>query len=168
MSDFLSSYRPQARLDGLITTETESDLLIYDTERNELHTLNLASAAVWRAADGSKAVAEIAAETGLELVAVEQALQLLTASNLLVNGVEAPQITGRRRLLKKAGIVAIPAIVSVSVPLSKAAASDIACGDVCVANNNECNSRCSQCRYFESSGAYQCCNPGGQHGFPCP
>lgn len=157
MSAHDGSYRPQARIDGLVTTETGSDLLIYDTERNELHTLNHAAAAVWRAADGSKSVADIAVETALDSTTVDHALQQSTISNLLVNGVKQQEISGRRRFLKKAAIVSIPAIVSVSVPLAKAAASF---PEICGCNHpSECN---SEAKKQACGAASSCKNAAGQ------
>ncbi len=163
-ADFL----PCARVEGLITTETDSDVLIYDAEANELHTLNAAAAAVWRAADGSKSVAEIAVETALNAIAVEQALQQLTISNLLVNGVEGLQSAGRRRFLKKAAIVSIPAIVSVSVPLAQAAASY--CGKPCLGQNDSqtCKSPCNNCKMAsQTDDTWICCHPSDGTGHYC-
>jgi hypothetical protein len=115
---------PRARVEGLITTETASDLLIYDTERNELHTLNAMAAAVWRAADGSRSVTGIATETGLEKSVVQQCLETLAASHLVANLNVGPAKSGRRRFLKKAGAAAaIPVIISVTAPMAAGAVS---------------------------------------------
>ena len=114
---------PRARVEGLITTETTSDVLIYDAEANELHTLNAVAASVWRAADGTRPVSELASIVGLDEPALELALGHLAAANLMVNAPEPSLATGRRRFLKKAAMVSVPVIVSVSVPLARAAAS---------------------------------------------
>ena len=160
-------YRPQSRLDGLITTETESDLLIYDTERHELHTLNRAAASVWRSADGSKSMDEIAVDTGLEASAVEVALHQLTASGLLTNGIELPQNAGRRRLLKKGALITIPAIVSVSVPLAKAAASG-SCPAFCPSAQSACCKNSDECKDLVSDprGEWNCTGGGQVEGVP--
>ena len=123
MSTSSLSYRPQSRTDGLVITRSETDVIIYDSLRHELHTLNAAAAAVWHAADGSSTLAEITAATQLDNATVDHTLHQLTRAGLLVNGLDVPRSSARRRLMKKGALLSIPMIVSVSVPLAGAAAS---------------------------------------------
>jgi hypothetical protein len=121
---------PRARVEGLITTETASDLLIYDVERNELHTLNSVAATVWRAADGSRTVMDLALDLALDSRVVEEALGKLSSAELLTGYSPVQQSfrsTSRRRMLKTA--VAGAVIVSVSAPMAAAAQTGpLVCG----------------------------------------
>jgi hypothetical protein len=55
------SVLPMARTAGLVVEELDGEVLIYDVERHRAHCLNKASAMVWRACDGSRAVPELTA-----------------------------------------------------------------------------------------------------------
>lgn len=116
---------PVQRVEGLVITEAGDDVLIYDQNSYSLHTLNKQSYMVWQHCDGIATVDSVSATTGMSADVVKRALTQLEEVSLL----EAPLTNSlrsnesRRSLMKKAGIVAIPAIVSVSVPLAKAAAS---------------------------------------------
>ncbi len=123
---------PAARSTDLVTTETADSLLVYDQDRHELHTLNSTAAAIWRLLDGQRSATDVLvaarADLGSELTleAVQLALATLAEAHLLAQPVESTAFTAgesRRRFLKKAGIVAIPAVISVSVPLAAAHAS---------------------------------------------
>lgn len=80
---------------------------------------------MWRLCDGERTVREIAAEAGIAEDPAKRALRTLEDAQLL----DAPLATvmrgmqSRRRFMKKAGIAAIPAIVSITAPIAKAAAS---------------------------------------------
>ena len=118
---------PAARVEHLVTTEAASELLVYDERCHHIHHLNAVSATVWRRCDGVQTVAGIARETGYGHETVRLALAKLAEADLLA--AEVPrELTvdshSRRRLLKKAGIAAIPAIVSVTAPLASAHASE--------------------------------------------
>lgn len=120
---------PVMRTTGLVTTETRNDLLVYDEEAKVLHNLNVMSREVWQSCDGSRTVMGIVACTGLDRDAVEAALEQLGDAGLLESPAESrhPSSQSRRRLLRKAGIASILAIVSVTIPMAKAAASDDVC-----------------------------------------
>lgn len=116
---------PVQRVDGLVITEAGDDVLIYDQNTYSLHTLNKQSYQVWQHCDGIATIDSVAVVTGMSVDVVKRALTQLEDALLL----EAPlneslrSNESRRSFMKKAGIVAIPAIVSVSVPLAQAAAS---------------------------------------------
>lgn len=156
---------PAARSTDLVTTETADSLLVYDQDRHELHTLNSTAAAIWRLLDGQRSATDVLvvarADLGSELTleAVQLALATLAEAHLLADAAESSAFTAgesRRRFLKKAGIVAIPAVISVSVPLAAAHAST--CGapgcftySTCQANTiYSYNSTITDPNYFEA------------------
>jgi hypothetical protein len=54
-------YRPNIRAD-LQYRELEDGGVVYDTNAERIHTLNLAAAYIWNCCDGSRTVSEIASE----------------------------------------------------------------------------------------------------------
>ena len=57
-----SEIRPRARADELVVRDMDSEVLIYDLNKDEAITLNPFAAAVWRACDGSSGVAGLSAK----------------------------------------------------------------------------------------------------------
>jgi len=139
------SSRPLARSTGLIVDNIGDELLVYDSLSNRAHSLNSVGSAVWQACDGTRAPEEIAAHTGLDLAAVELALDTLEDIELISDH----QRTGisRRTALRRitvgaAGLaVALPVIRSITAP-SAAMAAYVACvedGIPCSANSDCCS-----------------------------
>jgi hypothetical protein len=135
---------PKAVTDGLLLQELPDELLIYDTRRSETHCLNAAAALVWRACDGQRTVAAIAAKVAPDLspadaeALVQDALAQLSARHLLEVPVEPPppadhQLGARvsRRLVLGLGVatgLAAPMIESIVSPPAALAASGITGG----------------------------------------
>lgn len=121
----LEDFKPLARTEDLVTTETKDEVLVYDQVRHHIHHLNVTAAAVWRMCDGQRTVAQIAREADIEEDAVWLALRKLADTHLLDGEIAAGPggRQSRRSFLKKAGIATIPAIVSTTAPIAKAAAS---------------------------------------------
>lgn len=148
-----SSY-PAARTAHLVTTESGQDLLVYDQDSNHIHHLNCTTAAVWALCDGQRSVRDLAQAAAVDEDCVRLALTNLDQAKLL-DGPLDPTIRGkvqsRRTFMKKAGIAAIPAIVSITAPIAKAAASEGSGfeDDVCVEN--------SPCLYTTDCCATQLC-----------
>jgi hypothetical protein len=120
-----SLQRPLRRTDGVITTETEDEVLVYDELRHHIHHLNPTTSLVWRLCDGTRTIDRIAQESGIEREPVTLALQKLAQAHLL-EGDTSPwggDQQSRRSFLRKAGMASIPAIVSVTAPSAMAAAS---------------------------------------------
>jgi len=116
---------PGARRENLVTTEVKDEVLVYDKERHHIHHLSQTAAAVWRLCDGQRTVSDVAQATGIEEDAVHMALHKLKDANLL-DGALAPDMRGnqsRRSLMKKVGIAAVPAIVSITAPSAANASS---------------------------------------------
>ncbi len=141
---------PAARSLDLVITTTESDVLVYDLSAHQLHNLNQAMMTVWMACDGVRTIDEIVAETSLDRDVVLKAVTQLAESGLLI----APLPTtasapagSRRRLMKRAAVASIPAMVSVTSATASSATSPssvcFACTDPnqCT-NKNGCKGSC--------------------------
>lgn len=137
------SGRPSARQEGLVVREVADEVLVYDLERHEAHCLNASAAAVWRACDGSKTVAQIASQLRGELDpsidedVVWVALSELWKQNLLQGEDEPKTRSGlsRATLLKRAGVgaaaLSLPAITSLVAPTVAHAVSNLPTGSCC-------------------------------------
>jgi hypothetical protein len=121
---------PQARQDGLLVQEVGGELVIYDQQRNHIHSLNPTTALVWRHCDGQTSISRIAALLAEErgLAADEDlvwlALEQLQAARLLQEPL--PQIGAAARVsrremiarLKSIGALSfiLPVITSITAP----------------------------------------------------
>lgn len=154
----MHSYFPQTRQHGLKIQELPDEILIFDTENDQANCLNAAAALVWKNADGTRSVPEIAARVGQTLHTpvddrvVWYALQQLSQRKLLENGAQIPSEyvkMSRRAFLIKAGIigaaVAVPVIISIVAPTPAHAQSG------CFSNGVSCVDALQCCSL--------CCNP---------
>ncbi len=163
---------PLARLKGIVTTQTNDELLAYDTVDHQIHHLNGFVANVWRACDGSTSIdsmtASVASPDGSNVnrASVEAAIGKLAVAGLLESPASWQSATSsRRRFLKQAGVagaVAVPMIVSVSAPAAAQGGSNPQCGERCGGTNGRCNSNnCNQCGPLKNNGQgfdACCCN----------
>jgi hypothetical protein len=123
---FDSTYRPLARTKELVTTESSNEVLIYDERVHHMHHLDAEVTAVWHHCDGRRTPEAISLATGIDRIRVLVSLRKLDERQLLDNAVPAElreQKESRRKFLRKAGVATLPAIVSVTAPIAKAAAS---------------------------------------------
>lgn len=79
---------PRARSEHLVIEELDGEVLVYDTERHHAHNLGGLAAAVWRACDGRRTPAEIAAVVAgsypeSDQASIADALRQLRARHLL-------------------------------------------------------------------------------------
>jgi hypothetical protein len=125
---------PSARRDDLLTTKLDDEVVVYDPERKQAHSLNRVALAVWNHSDGAKTIEELQRAASEEVgVPVDQgaiwvALSKLEKANLLLGKVSTAGAMTRRDMLGKAGrygamAVATPLIASALVPMAAAAAS---------------------------------------------
>ena len=146
MSD--ASLTPSARTERLVVETVEDEVLVYDLDRDEAHSLDRAAAAVWRACDGRRDVAELASVVGAELgkppsqELIWSALGRLEECHLLAGEAGCPMPgpdLSRRQALVRIGAtgaaagLALPVIKSIVAP-DPAAAGSVACsgpGIVC-------------------------------------
>jgi hypothetical protein len=117
--------RPKTRAHGVVVEELDDGLVVYDSSRNHAHSLDAPATRVWRLADGTRTVGEIAFAAGLDHAATEAALDRLQDENLLL---EDPALS-RRKLLKRTAAIgagalaAAPLIETVIIPTAAAHAS---------------------------------------------
>jgi hypothetical protein len=115
--------RPRARRNGLVVRELPAETLVYDRESHAAHCLDRTAGAVFRAADGTRTVEEIAAVLGPSSsacereVAAKDALAALDRAGLLEP--ESLADGSRREVLRRVGIGAAllaPTVLSVLAP----------------------------------------------------
>lgn len=137
----------QVRSNGLIVTEAGDDLIVYDEEGSQIHTLNSLATSIWRQIDKADSIDDLAEKLGLSPDTVSTAIASLQNANLLTgrsgNHLPSPGMT-RRRLMRgigASGAVTLPIIVSVSAPRASMANS-LCSGAVqlggCETNGQEC------------------------------
>jgi hypothetical protein len=145
--DTRSSYvLPAARQGGLVVSEIDGQLVVYDLDSHHIHRLNGVSSAIWTALDGNRTVEDVAARAsaraGIKIddAAVQEALNGLSAANLLA-GTVATERRGSRRFSRRAavaGAVAIPAIVSMTATTAAGTTSQESCPPNGVNGSNGC------------------------------
>ena len=116
---------PKARREGLLIEELPTELLVYDQKSHRAHCLNASAASVFRSADGSMSVAEIARAAGERLQAPFSedlawlALQELDKHDLLETPLPlVPQGPTRRDVLSAGGAAAVllPLVLAMTAP----------------------------------------------------
>lgn len=130
--------KPQTRRSGLLMRELPDELVVYDLEQHRAHCLNRTAGLVFRHADGSRTLAELArvldpTEASPQAVsAATLALRQLAEAGLLESApealVEARPAAGlsRREVARRMGIAAailLPAVVSIVAPTPAEAAA---------------------------------------------
>ena len=148
------SVHPRAKSDGFVVRELPGEVLLYDLENHKAHCLNAVSAAVWRHCDGETAPDEIrirlARESGADVDddVISLALTQLSERRLLEEPVVAIQPgLSRKSLVRRgalvAGVVTLPAIVSLAAP-NVAQAVTCFCGAGCT-SSQQCCFNCPTC-----------------------
>jgi hypothetical protein len=115
--------RPRVRRDGLLVRELPTETLVYDRRSHTAHCLDQVAATVFRAADGTRTVEQIAAalapsaSCAARSLAALDALDALDRAGLLEPAPGAD--SSRREVLRRVGIGAAflaPAVLSVLAP----------------------------------------------------
>ena len=114
--------RPAARTKDLIVESLDDELLVYDVATDRAHCLDPLAAAVWRACDGKRTVAEIARGANVDGATAWTALRKLDRAHLLRERLPKVKPTRRQAL---AAAVAVPLVLSISTPAAAQAASCI-------------------------------------------
>lgn len=127
--------KPKSRRDDLILQELPDELLVYDQKTHRAHCLNAPAASVFRLADGSRSVLEIARDAGASLGAslgedvAWLALEELDANDLLETPLsrDVPHPTRREVLAvgaaSGAAAVLLPMVLGITAPTPAYAAS---------------------------------------------
>jgi hypothetical protein len=142
---------PRARRDDLLTTNLDDEVVVYDPERKQAHSLNRVAVAVWHHSDGTQTIEDLQRLASDEIgtpvppEAVWLALRKLERAHLLLDKVGGSPLTRREMLGKSARYgamaMATPLIASALVPVAAAAVSPACTGQVCFEFTGGCNSR---------------------------
>ena len=145
--------RPCVRTDGLVVTRLDQELLVYELQSHTLNTLNQAATIIWDLVDGTRSIEHLVQDSGQSRELVELALRQMADANLLDQELPAPSDRqSRRRALKRAAVIAVPAIVSVTAPAAAHQGSQT-CGQPCPGGKDrECRGygRCDTCYNYGS------------------
>lgn len=117
--------KPKANWNGAISREIDGETVVYDLRTHRAHHLNDVAARVWRAADGTVTVEQIAATHRLHPDAVRLALLEFDRRGLLVSPFAAAEqgvsLTRRALMKRAAAAAALPLIADLAVPAAAAA-----------------------------------------------
>jgi hypothetical protein len=127
--------RPVARRSGLVVRELPDETLVYDTESHQAHCLNRVAGLVFRSADGTRSLDDLARLVGQGQASeelVRGALLDLAAAGLLVGPPQDRAASGlpRREVMRRVGLgaaVLVPAVVSILAPTPAEAAATCVC-----------------------------------------
>jgi hypothetical protein len=122
------------------------EVVLYDDEQMEYHTLSDSAFAVWQLCDGRRTLGDIAADLAwagihLPVEAVELAVAELLDAQLLASNQHEPRLRlDRRNALKTAaaaalGGVALPLVSSITAPQSASALSNLGNGASCTSED---------------------------------
>jgi hypothetical protein len=136
-----------------LSQQLEDELIVYNSETHQAHSLNHTAAAVWRSCDGKTAVRDLVTRLEKALPGIDRRILLLTPTELrdaglLVEGtfsIDQGSSPSRRDMIRKMGkiaAVALPIITSIVVPPSSMALSCFPLGHTCVRNADCCSARC--------------------------
>lgn len=120
-----SGFVPRRRPSGLVTENLDGEVLLYVEATHKAFCLNPPAARVWESIDGTLDVSAIARRTSLEPELVTGTLREMGEAGLLESVTELPAsgVDLSRRRLVRAGLVAIPFIMAITVPRAAEAAS---------------------------------------------
>ena len=122
--------KPVARRDGLLIRELKDEMLVYARDEHRAHCLNRTAATVFRNADGTRTVSDLAlllapqSDLPAAEAVVGETLARLAEAGLLEGG---PAAAGwsRREVVRRVGIgaaILLPAVASVVAPTPAEAA----------------------------------------------
>ena len=152
---------PHARSEGLVITDLDDEILVYDKDRDKAHCLNQTAALVWKYSNGKRTVADIAQlmekklGSPVDAQIVWFALGQLEQDHLLCEELALPRALAgvtRREFVKQIGkvalVISVPRVISMTAPQSALALS-------CVANGQPCTTSSQCCPGFSCQGS-QC------------
>jgi hypothetical protein len=173
---------PQARKDNLLTTQLEDEVVVYDPERKQAHSLNRTALAVWKHSDGQTSISDLqrraSAEVGLPIseAAIWLALRKLERAHLLLERIGSSDGMTRRQVFGQAGRLGAAAMVATPLVLTTAVLPAAAQTSACPPTGTpQCAPLCV-CFAPITGGARQCaaqvdglaCTNPPTVGFTCP
>jgi hypothetical protein len=139
--------KPVARRDGLLTRELPDELLVYERDEHRAHCLNRTAAVVFRHADGTRTIADLALVVAPDVdrataeSVVAEALARLGEAGLL-EGEPVPTGWSRREMIRRVGIgaaILLPVVASVVAPTPAEAAATCVCDCLGKADGTPCS-----------------------------
>jgi hypothetical protein len=158
--------KPVARRDGLLTRDLKDELLVYARDEHRAHCLNRTAATVFRNADGTRSVADLArllapqADPAASEAIVGETLDRLAEAGLLQG--EPAAGWSRREVIHRVGIgaaVLLPAIVSILAPTPAEAAAT--CVSSCVGQPDGTPCSCYGANPCTATCVSESCTDGG-------
>ncbi len=123
-----SGFVPRRRPSGLVTEHLDGEVLLYVEATHKAFCLNPPAARVWESIDGTRDVTGIATQATLDPELVGSTLREMGEAGLLAEVPDLPRVDLSRRRLVRAGLVAIPFIIALTVPRAAEAASNCTSG----------------------------------------
>jgi hypothetical protein len=126
-----SGFVPRRRATGLVCEELDGETLLYVEATHRAFCLNPAAAQVWKSIDGVRDIASIARTASVAPELVTRTLREMSEAGLLdqpVKELPIQAINVSRRQMVRAGLVAIPFILAITVPRAAEAASNCTVG----------------------------------------
>jgi hypothetical protein len=139
----MHEYYPEARIEGLVLQEAETDLLVYDLITHRACCLNSTAAIIWKACDGTRTISDIATEIDARSDepfsedVVSLGIEQLSRNRLLKGGSSNNLVSrrvSRREVVKRLGLassVALPVVASLLAPRAVHANSACITGGMC-------------------------------------
>ena len=137
-----------------ISRQLDDELIVYDAESHQAHSLNHTAATVWKSCNGKTKVAEMVAKLQKVLPGIDNRILLVTLiklqeAGLLTEGASSSRsqvgFPSRRDVIRKMGkavAVALPVVTSIVVPTPSMALSCFPLGHTCTKNSDCCSNRC--------------------------
>lgn len=144
-----SGFVPRRRASGLVSEELDGETLLYVEASHKAYCLNAPAARVWKSIDGARDVETIATSAEVAPALVATTLREMSAAGLLETPAEAlllPDVNLARRRMLRAGLVAIPIILAITVPRAAEAASCVTGlpGPACSPTKACCTGLCNE------------------------
>ena len=136
-----------------LSRQLEGELILYDSETHQAHSLNQTAAAVWKACDGQTTVADMVTNLDKALPGIDKPILVVTLIELQKAGLLANETfsvgqdrsLSRRNAIRKIGkvaAVALPIITSIVVPTPSMALSCFPLSHACTKDADCCSGRC--------------------------
>ena len=141
----VDQHHPLARSERIVVESVGEELLVYDLDSDRAHSLDPVAAAIWRACEGERPVAEIARRAGVSEDAAWSTLDELSELDLLAAPLPAPAAHSRRALLRRglvAGAAGVAAITTITAPAAAGLTSCLPNGSSCATGLQCCSQLC--------------------------
>ena len=151
---------PAARpLSDFSYEEVGGDLVLFDAETMQYHTLNPMARTIWQSCDGIATVETIAVLTGLPSETIEATIAELAEASLLIPSTRIHSMSINRRRAAKmvaGGIIGLPVVLSITAPDASAQMSPASC-----VGNAPCSGYAAGTQCTSGGWTFVCCYGSG-------